>query len=240
MKIYLFYIFLSYSTIILGETILKLEGKHVIVKNFNHSNDLEEWFQSPKTKMDILFLNPTFSKVELKSPYELSSDLPTIQFPGLKIIQSIDFDVFMNQTTLMLSARQGSVKQKYLGSNLMVNLFSRLSSMNVHSEIIISIDKYGQNTLSNEEIVQVTMKFPFNLKKFSSAIERSGSKSIQTNLQTYMESYMKSIFELYKSSKSDHSSNKVSTLYFVKKKILQSNQKLRNYFKLRILNSNIV
>lgn len=108
--------------------IVVMKGSLIVEQRISDAewNSLTKWFRNPRNRLKIVRINPAYKKVEAISRNHLRIHLTPVHCPGFQIHQIVEFDVFHNDTALILTSRPDSLRQKYEGSKIITKLFSQL------------------------------------------------------------------------------------------------------------------
>ena len=132
--------------------IVVMKGSLIVEQRINDAewSSFTKWFRNPRNRLKIVRINPAYQKVESISKNHLRIHLTPVACPGFQIHQIVEFDVFHNDTALILTSRPDSLRQKYEGSKIITKLFSQLqkpSTLCCKSIICISSSR-GTSSIS--------------------------------------------------------------------------------------------
>ena len=173
----LFLLFISLFSVCSLAKVVRLKGSSLSVKFINESDHWIDWISKKESIQCIINHYPSLNNIRFLSSDIFQSDLLTLSYPGITVKQTIDYDIFTNETTVILSSKQGSIKQSYHGTKTIVNIFNQLAPSDVKSTIIICLHKHGKNMLSIEEHVEILLSC--NIPAVAQSIQMLGSRSIQ-------------------------------------------------------------
>ena len=122
-----------------NDVIVTLQGSHSISRQINDTRSFQRWLTQEDTIRKILSVNPAIHDVKMLSPTLFKSRLTKMALPGFEIEQSLLFEISVNKTAIVLSARKGTVEQRFKGSRMLVNFFSKLTPSDVISSTVISL-----------------------------------------------------------------------------------------------------
>lgn len=123
-----------------NDVIVVLQGSHSISKQINNTRTFQQWLTQKDTIQKILSVNPAMSDIKMITPTLFKSRLRKMSLPGFEIEQSLLFEIHINNTAIVLSARKGTVEQRFKGSKMLVNFFSKLTPSDVISSTTISLN----------------------------------------------------------------------------------------------------
>ena len=171
-----------------------------INNNSTYIQSLYSWFQNPTNHLDIIHVNPIYHRVEFISDKVVRIELLPVVCPGLKIYQMLDYDIYHNSTTLVLTSRPTTLKSIYQGSKLIAHLFFKSSrSSTLHSKSIISLRQLNNLPyLDKEEKVEMNMSFRnLYIPGLLNRVAVSASNAIQKSLMLNMNFHLDNILQLY-------------------------------------------
>lgn len=134
-----------------NDVIVTLSGSHSISKQINDTRSLQRWLTKEDTIRKILSVNPAMSDIKMLSPTLFKSRLAKMSMPGFEIEQSLLFEIHVNSTAVVLSAKKGTVEQRFKGSKMLVNFFSKLTPSEVVSSTVISL-QYSPTSPSSSSL----------------------------------------------------------------------------------------
>lgn len=195
-------------TQVYAKRVVSLNAKQILSKSLSVQsiaiNDFENWFSDPKRPLQIIRLNPGLKKVEIleddnnnnnKSNIICRGYLKPIQFPGLAITSTVDFQTYFNGTSLSIRCEEGSVKQSFEGNKFLAKIVSALVP-NVESENTIFIDK-ETNSICNKASLQIKFSLPSWFPINEDAVRNGGSDSLQKSMNSDLDGLLDSILNLY-------------------------------------------
>jgi hypothetical protein len=225
-------IFLSCLSLIFcsGKTIT-LTASYTVIQEFNETSTYRQFFREQDAVLKTLSVNPGLVSIEKLSPTVYRGELSPIHSPGLSTYQTIDFHIFSNLTTLMITVPNDAMKLTYKGLPFMTGLYSKLAPSNVRSLEILAIDKYGKNSLSVEATLEVDMVLPSWFPFPAYVIEKAGSESIQKKVSSDVNTFIGNVVNVIRDYKKNHGSksffsfaNKENSLQSIMKRFVEAFQ----------------
>jgi len=170
-----------------------------IIRNLSDSNikyeSFIQWFDKPIRQLEILKLNPGIQSVEAIGTNKYRGYLSPIQFPGVSIISTVDFDTSFDGKRLEVNCFDDSLVQDFQGSKILISLISKLLPK-IQSSNILTIN--NDNYLINEATLNICFDlpnwFPFN----RNTLEKQGSIAIGNSIDKDLNDLLDRIIETYK------------------------------------------
>ena len=121
--------------------------------------------------------------------------LAPIQFPGISIVSTVDFDTSFDGKKLEVNCYDDSLTQEFQGSKILISLISKLLPK-IQSSNVLTVN--NDNYLINEATLNICFDlpkwFPFN----KDTLEKQGSISIGNNIDKDLNDLLDIIIETYK------------------------------------------
>lgn len=167
---------------------------------FDDGKGFQKWFQRPDIAYKILSVNPGLLKVDIISSRLYRGHLSPVTFFGVQFFQTIDFDVFSNETTLIVTtASEDALQQTCKGSAFLVNIFNKIPPAKITSKTTLttSRNEKGEGVLTDYAELKVMIKLPSWSPIPPKLFESTGSRSISSKLSKDLSSFLDNIKKLY-------------------------------------------
>ena len=189
------FLFLQLHTF-LSSTIIIKTNHAVLRKKVHNISKWQKWIKEEDTHDTIFNLNPSFLNAT-KTQNFYTVHLTPMQFQGLEIQQQIDFNIFTNNCTLELKSCSETLKNTISGDISGIFSFVKITNLDVHN--ILSLNKFGDGILSNEEFIELTVELPNVgwIPGVSKSIQFLGSKTISDRLKKNMNCFIDKVVEKY-------------------------------------------
>jgi len=167
---------------------------------FEDAKGFQKWFQKKDIAYKILSVNPGLLKVDIISSKLYRGHLSPVTFFGVQFFQTIDFDVFTNETALIVTtASEDALQQTCKGSQFLVNIFNKIPPAKITSKTTLttSCNEKGEGVLTDYAELKVMIKLPSWSPIPAKLFESTGSKSISSKLSKDLTSFLDNIKKLY-------------------------------------------
>lgn len=159
-------------------------------------DDFQTWLMRADTVETILRSNPGLEKVDRIDDQRFMGRVSPIEFPGLTVRTSVEFDCVSDDNRLEVTCRDGAVTQEFEGNKLFASRVSKLLPK-VTSSTIFEVDSEAH--FVNRASLEIAFALPSWFPIPAEVIEKRGSASIQQSMLKDMTSVVDKVLDVYQS-----------------------------------------
>jgi hypothetical protein len=161
------------------------------------SASFTRWFRDPSSLEIILKCNPGLASIEKKSHQKYFGMLSPLEFPGVTVRSSMEFDCRTNENPIeyIISCNEDSMKQEYEGNPLFASWLAKLLPKVVSSTKFFYDEHHHQ--LINDASLTISFQLPSWFPIAPSIVEQRGSATIEKNMQRDMQQVLSNVVQQF-------------------------------------------
>ena len=197
MRLFWLYFFILQIQFFLSSVIIIKTNYSVFRKKIHNTSKWKKWIENEETQQKILTLNPAFLKINKINSSFYNIDLIPMYFQGIEIKQKIDYDVSVKNCTMELKSCYDKREKTILSDNSGIYSMVKITNLDIYN--VLSLHKFGDDILSNEESIELTLEVPTIewIPGLVKTLQILGSKTIKYNMNKNMNLFIDNVVQSF-------------------------------------------
>lgn len=197
MHLFWLFFFMLQIDFFLSSVIIIKTNHSVFRKKIHNTSKWQKWIKEEETQQKILTLNPVFLKINKINSSFYNIDLTPMYFQGVEIKQKIDYDVSVKNCTMAIKSCFNNAENTILSGTSGIYSMIKITDLVVYN--VLSLHKFGDDVLSNEESIELTLELPTIdwILGLTKTLQILGSKTIKYNMNKNMNLFIDNIVQSF-------------------------------------------